>query len=111
MESIIRDYIFTILQRNDDFLMGKHFEASPDIMMLNKLKFILTRDNTTNDEIKDTNMDLEMDCRRKLKNDIAIIVVSIDSPTFSRTTKGQKATTLDKLAYIGKINDNLTRVC
>ena len=111
MESIIRDYIFTLLQRNDDFLMGKHFEASPDAMMLNKLKFILTRDNTTNDEIKDTNMDLEMDCRRKLKNDIAIVVVSIDSPTFSRTTKGQKATTLDKLAYIGKINDNLTRVC
>ena len=45
----------------------------------------------------------KQDCMQKLKYDIAAVVVSIDSPTFSRTTKRLRVTFQGKLASIGKI--------
>ena len=41
------------------------------------------------------------DCTQKLEYDIAAVIVSIDSPTFSRTTKNVRVTFQGKLASIG----------
>ena len=96
MEAIIKDYVFEVLERNGSLQLEKRLFAPPESSMMNQLKDILKRhDNKTRKTI------IEEDCKRKLENDISVVVVSIDSPTFSRTRKGVKATTLDKLAYVG----------
>ena len=100
MESIIKDYVFSRLQRNAGSNSENTYRTSPELFLMNKLKDILINDNSTTSG----NIPLTLDCRRKLKNDIGVVVINIDSPTFSRTTKSQKATTLDKFAYLGNIN-------
>ena len=104
LESIIRDYIHSLMQRNDDTLIKNKFYANPESFLMNKLKAILSSENDTALEHENLGHYFEKDCRDKLDNDIAVVVVSIDSPTFSRITKSKKATTHDKLAYLGKIN-------
>ena len=43
----------------------------------------------------------ERDCKAKLRSDIAAVVVSIDSPTFDKTTKRVQVTIIDKLGVLG----------
>ena len=95
MESIIKEYVFEILERNSSAVREKRLFASPEFSLINKLKVILKSKRNQSTALED-------DCRRKLENDISVVVVSIDSPTYSRTMKGVKATTLDKLAYVGR---------
>ena len=49
------------------------------------------------------NLSFKHDCTQKLEYDIAAVIVSIDSPTFSRTTKNIRVTFQGKLASIGNI--------
>ena len=95
MESLIKEYVFEVLERNSSDLRENRLFASPEFSLLNKLKDILKSKRNQSTALED-------DCRRKLENDISVIVVSIDSPTYSRTMKGVKATILDKLAYVGR---------
>ena len=108
MESIIKDYIFALLERNDDNVIGRTVNSFPELTMMNKLKDILMNGNNTGHQNESQSFDFEMDCRKKLKNDISVVVISIDSPTFSRTTKSSKGTALDKLAYVGKVYDDVS---
>ena len=50
------------------------------------------------------NLSFKHDCTQKLEYDIAAVIVSIDSPTFSRTTKNVRVTFQGKLASIGNNN-------
>ena len=58
--------------------------------------------NQNDTTFSEDNSAFENDCVRKLEYDIAAVVVSIDSPTFSRTTKNLRVTFQGKLASIGK---------
>ena len=106
LESIIKDYVWTHLERSDHGTLENVDFAIPEHLMMNKLKDILMNKNNDANVNNSENVAFELDCKRKLEKDISAVVVSIDSPTFSRTTKNQKATTLDKLAYIGNNLNN-----
>ena len=43
----------------------------------------------------------ERDCQAKIRSDIAAVIVSIDSPTFDKTTKRVQVTIIDKLGVLG----------
>ena len=47
------------------------------------------------------NLSFKHDCTQKLEYDIAAVIISIDSPTFSKTTKNVRVTFQGKLASIG----------
>ena len=53
---------------------------------------------------KDTNSFTQTYCEKKLKNDIAIVEVVMDSPTVIKYIQTYKATTTDKLANFGTQN-------
>ena len=100
---MIKNHMFGLLERNDVRLMQNSSNSRPDVLMMNKLKDILTSSTTVGSTNYTKNLAFERDCKRKLENDISVIVVSIDSPTFTKTKKISKGTIFDKLAYIGNI--------
>ena len=51
---------------------------------------------------EDTKSFAKMYCEKKLKSDIAMVEVVMDSPTFIKYIQTHKATTTDKLANFGK---------
>lgn len=104
LESIIKGYVLAVLERSDDSQIQNHNFSQPEMLMMNKLKGILSTGNSIKNMNITRNVVLERDCQRKIENDLSIVVVSIDSPTFTRTTKRAKGTFFDKFAYIGRIS-------
>jgi len=75
----------------------------PERRMMNTLKDILMKSNVTHYANETRYLAFERDCTGKLDSDIAVVVVSVVSPVFSRATKRVRATLFDKIANIGKI--------
>ena len=76
------------------------FSSPPERRMMNLMKDILIGANES--YYIDEKPAFERDCTAKLESDVAVVIVSITSPTFSRMIKSVKATTFDKLAVFGK---------
>ena len=68
-------------------------------------EFVSYPKNKTGTGLSEYTSAFKVDCIQKLEYDIAAVVISIDSPTFSRTTKNLRVTFQGKLASIGKILD------
>ena len=102
LEHHIKNYVqFLFLEKN-------WHGFPPERRISNIMKDILRRNtkpetygNDTN--FFDQNSAFKKDCERKLEYDIAAVIVSIDSPTFPRTTKNVRVTFQGKLANIGRL--------
>ena len=66
------------------------------------IRDILIKSNEETTHYVNETLAFEEDCKRKLKSDIAVVIVSIDSPTFTRTAQTIRVSSFDKLAIIGK---------
>jgi len=75
----------------------------PERGLLTLVKDVLMKDGVTYYSNETQHFSFERDCVRKLESDIAVVVVSIDSPIFSRVTKRVRATWVNKISAIGKI--------
>ena len=104
LEATIKGYVLALLEKDDDNQIQNNIFSQPEMLMMNKLKGILSIGNSIVNMNVTKNFAFERDCQKKLENDLSIIVVSIGSPTFTRTTKSAKGTFLDKFAYIGRIS-------
>ena len=104
LESNIRKYIGSLYDNENRERYANSFLGPPELRIMNLISGMLSANNDTEPENITETFGFKGDCNEKLENDIAVVVVSIDSPTFTRTTKHLKATILDKVAYIGKKN-------
>ena len=100
LEFQIKKYIRSLFSENNWY--GDVYDSPPERRMMNLMKDILLKNNESYHS--NEKQAFERDCTEKLESDIAAVVVSIDSPTFSRMVKSVKATTFDKLATFGKFN-------
>ena len=77
-----------------------HLAASPpEKRILNLIKGILSKSNYS--YYTDEKLAYEKDCEAKLNTDMAAVIISIDSPTFTRMVKSSKVSFFDKLAILG----------
>ena len=106
LESNIKQYLLSFYKSSyDSTTYDEPSNVPPENRLMNLIRGILDGNNET--RIGTQEFGFEKDCNEKLDSDIAAVVVSIDSPTFTRTTKHLKATVFDKLAYIGNDLSNL----
>ena len=99
LEFRIKNYILSLFSTS--FRTGENVaNIPPERRMLNLLHDILMQSNDSNET---QHFAFERDCTGKVDSDIAVVVVSIVSPVFSRATKRVRATLFDKVAAIGKI--------
>ena len=102
MMNIMKD----ILQRkteNDTYYGDEDVRMVARSVVTNMVKDESLKASKNNTKHFDEILAFKKDCAQKLEYDIAAVVVSIDSPTFSRTTKNVRVTFQGKLATIGKI--------
>ena len=78
------------------------FDSPPERRMMNLMKDILLQSNESYHS--DEQEVFERECTEKLKADIAAVIVTIYSPTFTRMIKSVKVTDFDKLAIFGKLD-------
>ena len=71
----------------------------PEKRILNLMRDVLSSQNVS--YYSDQKKAFERDCKEKLNSDIAVVIVSIDSPTFDKTTKRVQVTMIDKLGVLG----------
>ena len=74
----------------------------PKRRVMNVLKDILVHSNNSFYPVENEKRAFERDCRSKIKEDLAVVIVIIDSPTFSRMKRNVKVTLSDKLALLGE---------
>ena len=123
MHTFMTNYVASL------FLEKNWFGFPPERRMMNIMKEAMLKENQNNTHygeedaitlisklVKDNSLKMiinhtiysdeiaafKKDCAKKLEYDIAAVIVSIDSPTFSRTTKNLRVTFQGKLASIGK---------
>ena len=71
----------------------------PEKRIVNLIRDVLVNENVS--FYSDQGKAFERDCKSKLRSDIAVVIVSIDSPTFDKTTKRVQVTMIDKLGVLG----------
>jgi len=97
------DLEFRVKNHIQSLYSEEKLHGPPERRILNLLRDILTKTNDsyyTHGELA-----FEKDCIKKLRTDIAVVTVSISSPTYQRMTKNVKASWDDKLAWFGKKNN------
>ena len=111
LESEVKKYILSQLMRDEKYGHNAAFIASspPERRVMSLLKDILLKSNDTY-YYGDEKGAYEKDCEAKIKSDVAVVVVSIDSPTFTRMVKSAKVSFFDKLAILGKYFSNYLEV-
>ena len=102
LEYNIKTYIQSLYKNGDGDNHDQFTNAPTESRLMNLMRGILAGSNSTKENNDSQILRFEENCIEKIESDIAAVVVSIHSPTFTRTTKHLKATILDKLAYIGK---------
>ena len=103
MELEIKKHVLTQFVENHTYVDVTGIIASepPERRMMSLLKEILS--NSNDSYYLDEKKAYEQDCVAKLNSDVAAVIVSIDSPTFTRMVKSSKVSFFDKLAILGKI--------
>ena len=74
-------------------------KGPPEKRIINLIRDVLVGENIS--YYSDQEKAFERDCKEKLSSDIAVVVVSIDSPTFDKTIKRVQVTLIDKLGVLG----------
>lgn len=106
LELELKNHIRSQLTRDVSYTGHDYvFRSPPEQRIMGLIKEILSQGNESH--IADAKKAFETECTAKLESDIAAVIVSIDSPKFTRIIKSSKATTFDKLAIFGKLNTNL----
>jgi len=102
LEVEIKKYMMAQFVENDKYGNNTGYLAAspPEKRILNLVKGILSKSNYS--YYTDEKTAYEKDCEAKLNSDVAAVVVSIDSPTFTRMIKSSKVSFFDKLAILGK---------
>ena len=98
MELQTKNHVWTMLR--GDGRLEKHNNSSSVGRIMNHLRAILIGNNESS--YIDANRAARDDCKQKLNSDIALVIVAIDSPTFSRMKRNVKVTSFDKFALLGK---------
>ena len=103
LELEIKKHVLTQFVENHTYVDVTGIIASepPERRMMSLLKEILS--NSNDSYYLDEKKAYEQDCVAKLNSDVAAVIVSIDSPTFTRMVKSSKVSFFDKLAILGKI--------
>ena len=107
LEFEIKKYMLSQFVEDNQYGNSTGYIASspPERRILNLVKGILSKSNDS--YYKNEKVAYEKDCGAKLNSDVAAVVVSIDSPTFTRMIKSSKVSFFDKLAILGKY----TKMC
>ena len=103
MDIQIKKYIRSLFSENNWYDDADDVSDSPpERRIMNLIKDILLKANES--YYAEEKHAFERDCAAKLESDIAAVIVSIDSPKFSRMIKSVKASTFDKMANLGKFD-------
>lgn len=111
LEAEIKKYMLSQFIQDDRYANNSDFVASspPERHILHLLKKVLSKENPVfrgrdpkAAEYWYKKSLFEKGCKRKLKSDVAVVAVSIDSPKFTRMVKSAKVSFFDKLAILGK---------
>jgi hypothetical protein len=102
LELEIKKHVLTQFVENHTYVNvnGSIASEPPEMRMMNLLKEILS--NSNDSYYLDDKKAYERDCVAKLNSDVAAVIVSIDSPTFTRMVKSSKVSFFDKLAILGR---------
>ena len=102
LEDEIKKYMLAqFVEHKQDGNKNGHIAASPpEKRILNLFKGFISKSNES--YYTDERSSYEKDCKAKLNSDMAAVVISIDSPTFTRMIKSSKVSFFDKLAILGK---------
>ena len=102
LEFEIKKYMLSQFTQDDQYAGNIDFKASnpPERRILNLFKGVLSKSNHSYYMAEKTAY--ERDCEAKIDSDLAVVIVSIDSPKFTRMVKSAKVSFFDKLAILGK---------
>ena len=104
LELHIKKYIESQFSHENGLIAStKLIDINPEQRTMNLIKDILIKRNENESYYNNAKEASEKDCLGKLRSDIAVVIVSIDSPTYTKATKSMKVTWFDQLAVMGKI--------
>lgn len=102
LEQEIKKYMMSQLVHGNPYGNNSDYIAAspPEKRILNLIRGILSKSEFSH--YIDEKIAFEKDCEAKIKSDIAVVIVSIDSPKFTRMIKSAKVSFFDKLAILGR---------
>jgi hypothetical protein len=102
LELQIRKHILSQLSETNQNGDANYVPSTPpERRTLNLLRDVLSISNVS--YFSDAEHAFEMDCQEKIKSDIAAVIVTMSSPTFTRMIRTPKATIFEKISAFGKL--------